>query len=106
MALEKGKITSLSSLDREIYRLQLHARALEEEIDGKFNHLQENYSSMMIKSMLPAIQRKTGIPSGVLQVLAQNQRLQDVFGTLAERLVDKVADGVEFLSEKLASPKG
>jgi len=98
-------INNLNALNKEIYRLQLHARMLEKKIDEKFDHFQNNYSSMIVKSFLPAIAQKSGIAGNLLQFVFQNQRLQDSISKLAERLFNKVSDGVEFIADKLDSQK-
>ena len=92
-------------LDKEILRLRFQARVLEKKLDEKFDHLQDNYSSMIVKSFLPAITQKSGLAGSILQFVFQNSRLQDSLGKLAERLFNKVSDGVEFIAEKLDSQK-
>jgi len=98
-------INNLESLDREIIRLRSRTKELEKELDEKLDYLQDNYSSMMMKSFLPAIIQRGGIAGGILQFVFQNERLQDSILKLAERLFNKVSDGVEFIVDKIDGKK-
>lgn len=98
-------INNLESLDREIIRLRSRTKELEKELDEKLDYLQDNYSSMMMKSFLPAIIQRGGIAGGILQFVFQNERLQDSVLKLAERLFNKVSDGVEFIVDKIDGKK-
>jgi hypothetical protein len=106
MALPAKNIQDLQSLDREIYLLRTRAKELEEKIDLSFNYLQEQYSSMTMKSVFPFLLQKAGITGAVVQVLLQNKRFKESLGNLADYLFDKVADGLDSLNEKLSSRKG
>ena len=99
------KINSLESLDREISRLRVRTKELEKDLDGKLDYLQDNYSSILMKSFLPVIIQKSGIAGGILQFVFQNERLQDSVLKLAERVFNRVSDGVEFVVDKLDGKK-
>jgi hypothetical protein len=99
------KINNLESLDREISKLRTRTKELEKELDGKLDFLQDNYSSMMMKSFLPAIGQKGGVAGSILQFVFQNERLQDSVLKLAERLFNKVSDGLEFIVNKIDGKK-
>jgi len=98
-------INNLKSLDKEIFRLLNRTKELEQELDGKLDYLQDNYSSMMMKSFLPAIGQKGGVAGTLLHFIFQNERLQDSLLKLAERLFNKVSDGVEFIVDKIDGKK-
>ena len=98
-------INSLQSLDIEIYRLRSRAKVLEKDMDELLDYLQDNYSSMMVKSFLPVIVQKTGIAGSLLQLVFQNQRLLNSLSKLAGQLFDRIAEGVEFITDKLDSKK-
>lgn len=105
MSKLSGRIYNLESLDSEIRRLQSRTRALEKEIDQKMDHLQDNYSSMIMKSFLPAFGIKSGLIGTLLQVVLQNRRLQDSVGRLTDQVFDKISDAVEFVATKLEGKK-
>ena len=47
-----AKITTIKSLDDEIHRLQAKAKDLEGRLYESLDYLQDNYSSMVMKSVL------------------------------------------------------
>ena len=98
-------ISNLTELNREIHRLQSHARDLEKKLDDKLDYLQDNYSSMMVKSFIPSIIQKGGIIGGLAGLVFQNRRLQDSLSRLADQLFNRVSDGVEFIADKLDKKK-
>ncbi|PWT74590.1 MAG: hypothetical protein C5B59_10795 [Bacteroidetes bacterium] len=100
-----GKIYNLQGLDYEIGRLQTKTRALEKEIDRKLDHLQSNYSSMFLKSFLPALGLKSGLIGTALDIVFRNRRLQNSFGKLTDQVFDKISDAVEFVANKLDGTK-
>ncbi len=47
--MKKAKnIHNLDTLEKEIYRLRLSAKNIEEKLDNNFEHPQQNYSSMFM----------------------------------------------------------
>lgn len=98
-------INNLHSLEKEIQRLQSHARELEKEIDTRLDYLQDNYSSMAMQSVLSGVLQKTGLGGGILNLFIQNNRLLSALGKLADLLFNKAADGLEFLTDKLFNKK-
>jgi hypothetical protein len=103
--MSKKDIYDLESLDREIDRLRARARVLEEKIDQSLDYLQDHYSSMAIKSVLPSFLQKSGIAGSVVQLFLQDERLRENLGKLGSYLLDKVSDGLEFVANKLSRGK-
>jgi hypothetical protein len=105
MASAKKKIKDLQSLEKEIRRLRQQAKNMEKELDDNIIYLQQNYSSLIINSLMPDTTRVKGIPGTILQLLLQHERLRETLTSLAEHAVDKAADGLELLSNKLLGKK-
>ena len=101
MGTNSNHIRDLRSLDKEIRHLQHRRKALEKDLDQKLGYLQENYSSMMMKSVMPVLRDKTGLPLTIVELLTQNERFRGNIGRLADHLLDKISDGIEFISDKL-----
>jgi hypothetical protein len=101
MSKNSASVSDLRSLNQAIYQLSNEARQLEKSLDKSLDYLQENYSSMIIKSVMPVVQSSGGITGGVLAVLFQNQRLKTSFGRLTDQLFNRVSDGLDYLSEKM-----
>lgn len=97
--------SGLELLDKEIHRLRLHSKQLEKEIDKRFDYFQDNYSSIMIKSLIPVIGQRFGIAGSLLQLVFQNQRLQDSAGRLTEQLFDRLSGAIEFIVNLLDGKK-
>lgn len=94
---------SLDSLDREIRRLQKKATQLEGQIDDNFTYFTQHSGSMFVRSLLP---RKiegevlTGIK--LLDTFLQNERLQKILVRLADRLAEKLGDGLNWLVNRVS----
>ena len=101
MSTSLKNINNLQSLEKEISRLQLHARQLEEKMDDRLDYFQDNYPGMMMKSLFPGMRQGTDLPATILHVFMQSERLQDTLGKLITHLFDKASDWLELLMDKL-----
>ncbi|HLK30031.1 MAG TPA: hypothetical protein VKT28_15730 [Puia sp.] len=99
------KFNNLSSLEKEIRRLKQRAKQMENEFDDNFSHLQENYLPMTLNSVLPKKIAYKGIPATVISLLLEHDRFRNTVIKLAEELIDKVTDGIDYVSEKLKRKK-
>ena len=99
------KINSLSSLEKEIRRLKADAKRMESKMDDNFSYLQENYVSLALNSILPEKATYKGIPATIISLFLEHERFRNTVIKLAEQLIDKVSDGVDFISEKLSRKK-
>src|SRR5689334_10783977 len=102
-----AKIKSIETLDREIARLQTKAKDLEGKLDDSFDYLQDNYSSMIMNSVIGKAtgSLKSGITGTVLNVILSNERLASSFSKIVNDLLDKAATGIDRLAEKMAKKK-
>lgn len=102
-----AKITSVESLDREINRLQTKAKVLEAELDKSLDYLQDNYSSMIMNSVLAKATGglKSGIAGTVLSFILNNEKLANALSKIGGDLIDKAATGIDRLAEKMTKKK-
>ena len=102
-----AKITTIKSLDDEIRRLQAKAKDLEGRLDESLDYLQDNYSSMIMKSVLGNATGgiKSGIAGTVLSVILSNDKLSNAFSKIMNDLMDKTATGLDWLAEKMTRKK-
>ena len=105
MSLRKKNIRNLASLEKEIQRLRGEAKSMEKEMDDNMSYLQQNYSSMLMNSVLPETAGYKGIPGTLIHLILQHEKLRDAIARLAEHLLDKVSDGLEFVTEKIFTRK-
>ena len=103
MPAAKKNIKDIQSLEREIQRLRREAKGMEKKFDTSFTYLQENYSSLMMNSLMPAKGVFKSIPQSIMQLVFQHERLRNALTDLTENLVNKASDGIEFLLEKFFS---
>jgi hypothetical protein len=105
MATTAKKFNNLQSLEKEIRRLKLHAKQMEDQFDDNFSHLQENYIGMVLNSVLPEKPIYKGIPATIVSLFLEHDRFRNTMIKLAEQLIDKASDGIDYISEKLARKK-
>ena len=93
---------SLNALDQEIRELRRKARQLEDEIDDNFNYFQQHSGSMFVRSLLPRkIEGEVLTGVQLFDTFLQNERLQKVLLRLADRLAEKLGDGLNWLVDRV-----
>ena len=93
---------SLDSLEDEIRRLRQKAKGLEDQIDENFTYFQEHSGSMFIRSLLPRkIEGETVTGNRILDTFLQNERLQKILIRLADRVAEKLGDGLNWLVNRV-----
>lgn len=100
MPAAKKNIKNIQSLEREIQRLRREAKGMEKKFDDSFTYLHENYSSLMMNSLLPKNGILKSIPQSIMQLVLQHERLRNVLVELAENIINKASDGIEFVLNK------
>jgi hypothetical protein len=99
------KINDIESIDREITRLRLRAKDLETIMDSNFSYLQEHSSSLMVNSLLSGFINKESLLGSIINLGVQNERLRKTLGNLAEIIIDKLANAIDFLVSKMSAKK-
>lgn len=92
----------MQALDVEIRQLRQKARQLEDQMDVNFNYLQEHSGSMFVRSLLPRKiegEALTGVK--LLDTFLQNERLQKILIRLADRLAERLGDGLNWLASRV-----
>lgn len=105
------KLNSTESLDQEIIRLQARAKELETQLDDSLDYLQDNYSSMIMNSvfskaggLLPG-GIKGGVAGTILSFILGNEKLVEAISRVTNHLVEKAADGIDKLADKIVKKK-
>ncbi|MBS1948070.1 MAG: hypothetical protein JST47_09915 [Bacteroidetes bacterium] len=99
------KFKNIQALEKEILRLKMRAKQLEGEFDINWLHLQENYIPMALNSVLPKKMKHKGIAANIISLFLEHERFRNTIIILAEELIDRASDGIEFLSQKLKRKK-
>ena len=93
---------SLETLDAEIRTLRKKARQLEGKIDDNFTYFQQHSGSLFIRSLLPRkVEGETVTGNPVIDSFLQNERLQKILMRLADRLAEKLGDGLNWLVNRV-----
>lgn len=102
MARLRKPVHSLTALDKEIYRLRLHAQKQEKQFDANASFLKENFGNMVYNSIFKR-HYDSGtalLKSKVAEGIWNNEKLQQSIGKLIDHLLNKMADGIDRLSGK------
>lgn len=95
---QRRHIHNIDTLEREIYRLQLHSKNMEQRIDENFSYLQKNFSSMAMGSIFSKKSGKSEIKDQILGSIFSNEKLQGALGRVIDHLIDKIVEGAENLA--------
>jgi hypothetical protein len=102
MARSTNAARSLETLDAEIRTLRKKARQLEGKIDDNFTYFQQHSGSLFIRSLLPRkVEGETVTGNPVIDSFLQNERLQKILMRLADRLAEKLGDGINWLVSRV-----
>ena len=92
----------MQALDAEIRQLRQKARQLEDQLDENFGYLQEHSGSMFVRSLLPKrIEGESLTGVKLLDTFLQNERLQKILIRLADRLAERVGEGLNWLVDRV-----
>ena len=94
------KIRNTNTLEREIYRLQLEAKNLEEKIDRNLEHLQENYFSMTMNSFFQKKEKKSFFES-----VFRNENFTATLNKVTDHISSRAAESIETLVDKIFHKK-
>jgi len=104
--MKKAKnIHSLDSLEREIYRLKLEAKDLEDKMDYNFEQLQENFTSMAMNSLCGKKKNKEDGKDDLFGSFLKNEQLNAVADKITDHIGNRAADGIDKLIDKLFHKK-
>jgi len=94
-------IHNLDTLEKEIYRLKLKAKNIEEKWDDNFEKLQHNYPSMFMNSFFQKKKEEKTNGNGFFK----NDALNAVVNKVTDRVADRAAEGIENLVNKIFHKK-
>jgi hypothetical protein len=100
--MKKAKnIHNFDTLEREIYRLKLEAKNIEEKLDRNLDHLQENYFSMTMNSVFGKSRQHDETRGGFFDSFFKNESFNAAINRMTGIIADKAAAGIEILIDKL-----
>ena len=82
--------------------MQKKAKQLEGQIDDNFTYFQQHSGSMFVRSLLPRkIEGEVLTGVKLVDTFLQNERLQKILIRLADRLAEKLGDGLNWLADRV-----
>jgi hypothetical protein len=104
--MKKAKnLHNLDSLEREIYRLTLEAKNIEEKLDNNLAHLEENFSSITMNSFFGKKKNRENEQASFFTSLLKNEKLTTVVDKITDRIADRAAEGIDKLLDKMFHKK-
>jgi hypothetical protein len=99
-------IKDIDSLEREIYMLKREAKQLEHQLDENLDYLQQNYGRLTMNSVFS--RARTGrelLSEKLTESIWSNEKFQYALNKVVNYFVDKTADGVEIMVDKIFTKK-
>lgn len=97
-------IKNLDTIEKEIYRLRLKAKNLEQKFDNQFENLHDNYSSLLLNTFLKRKKPREENAAENKSILSI-EKLESAFTRIADHLIDKAADSIENVVDKMLKSK-
>ena len=98
-------ISNLDKLEKEIYRLQLDAKNMENKLDDNVDHLHHNFSSMMMNSILHSEKSKENGKANFFESAFKNEKVNSFVNRITTHIADRAAKGIDELVDRLFKQK-
>lgn len=103
--MKQSPVHNLDTLEREILRLRLKAKATEEELEKNMDYLQENYPAMLFHSFTNTKKEQASKKHTLLESLLKNEHLSTAINKISEHIANKASVHIENLVDKLFKKK-
>ena len=94
----------LAYREKEVYRLKLEAKNIEEKLDKNLDHLQENYFSMTLNSFFHRRKHSDG-SNGFFDSFFNSDSFHAAVNKVTEHVANSTAESLEKLIDKLFHKK-
>ena len=105
--MSSQKIHNLSTLDKEIHRLKLRQKEIEDQLDKNVIGLKGNFGSMAFHTIIGSgigsyLASSTGnFWGGLVGRIFQSTKLQTGLHKLIDGITEKVGDGIDSIASKI-----
>ena len=103
--MKQSPVHNLDTLEREILRLRLKAKATEEELEKNMDYLRENYTAFLFHSFTNTKKNQGSGKHTLLELLLKNEQLNAALNKLSEHVANKASGHIENLVDKLFKKK-
>lgn len=103
--MKPRKIHNCNSLEKELYRLELESKKLEEKLEGNIEYLQKNYTSMFMNSISCKSNRHEEHKNGFFDSFFKNDSFNATVNKITDHIANRAAEGIEDLLDKIFHKK-
>ncbi len=100
-----NNIHNLDTLQREIYRLKLEARNMEEKLNQNMDYLQKNCGSMTLNSFFHKSRQNENSKRSVYDSFIKSDICKTVVSKIKDRVAGRAADSIDSMIDKLFNSK-
>lgn len=97
----KTTIHNLDQLEKEVYRLKLKSKLLEEKMNDHLDYFQQHAGGLFFNSIFQRRNSSGETTPGIVQMLLGHDGLHSAIQRLVGHYADKAAEGLDHLIEKL-----
>jgi hypothetical protein len=94
MAKIKQPIRNITALEREIYRLELEAKKMEEKMSDRYEYLKDHFPGLVVGSFIQQAAGKS-IKYTILDSIWKNEKVQESVHAVAENITERVASWIK-----------
>ena len=102
---QAGNIHNLDTLEKEIYKLKLKAKNIEEKLDDNLEKFQHNYSSMFMNSFFRKKKQEKTNGNGFFESAFKNDGFNAIINKVTDRVAERAVEGLENLVDKIFHKK-
>lgn len=98
--MAKSTIHNLDQLEKEVYRLKLKSKLLEEKLNAHLDYFQHHAGGLFINSIYSKKGDTADPGQGIVQTLLGHDGLQTAINRIVGHYADKAAEGLDHLINK------
>lgn len=101
MAKAQGNIHNLDTLDKEIYRLQLHARNRHDEFNRNIDYFKDNYGKLIKNTILHPSGSAQSMSGAIIDKVTHHPAVQSAIQKVVDHIAKKATEGVDAVLGKI-----
>jgi len=94
MAKIKQPIRNMTALEREIYRLELEAKRMEDKIGDNYDYFKHHFPGLVVGSFIQHASGKS-IKYTILESIWKNEKVQESVQAVAENITERVSTWIK-----------
>jgi hypothetical protein len=90
----KQPIRNITALEREIYRLELEAKKMEDKMSDNYAYLKDHFPGLVVGSFIQQAAAKS-IKFTILDSVWKNEKVQESVHAVAENVTERLASWIK-----------